>query len=156
MISFRQAGQVIEAPLKTDYGPLRLSLGQICASAPTDGVGHRLYTLKYAYYIYLAEAEKRPILRWEYTRKWPTGDSRWCRHHLQGPINLPMGEPPTSLDALHLPTGYVCVEDIIRFCICDLGAPSKSENWHDLLEESYRSFTTDFTRPGTGRPDPQN
>ena len=45
-----------------------------------------------------------------------------------------------DLQRFHLPTGYVPIEDIIRFCIVDLRAPPLSENWHELLEESYQKF----------------
>ena len=150
-ISFRQLGPV-EASLETKYGPLRLSLGQICACSINSRGDHELYTLEYAYHIY--GVEEKAILRWEYKRKWPKESDRWCRHHLPGPVELPLGNPSTLLNNLHLPTGYVCIEDIIRFCICDLGVTSKSENWHDLLEESYKAFRTDFTQLESGQVDP--
>ena len=84
-------------------------------------------------------------MRWEYERQWPDEDARWCRHHLQGPIQLPIGDDPVVLNTVHLPTGYVTVEDVIRFCIVDLEVRPLSNDWHQELEESYRRFRTEYT-----------
>jgi endoglycosylceramidase len=55
---------------------------------------------------------------------------------------------PTCIEpivGLHLPTGFVALEDVLRFCIVDLGVNPLSDGWHDVLEESYRLFKTEFT-----------
>jgi hypothetical protein len=54
-----------------------------------------------------------------------------------------------TLNDLHLPTGYVPLEEVIRFCIHDLGAKSAKANWHEVLEESYKRFRTEFTEFGS-------
>ena len=49
-----------------------------------------------------------------------------------------------TMDDLHLPTGYVPFEEILRFCIVDLGVKPLSENWNEILTESYRQFQAEF------------
>jgi hypothetical protein len=51
------------------------------------------------------------------------------------------------MDDLHLPTGYVPIEEIIRFCIVDLGVAPISGDWARILDESYREFRTQFVGP---------
>lgn len=63
-----------------------------------------------------------PLFRWEFVR-FPSSGSFWCRNHLQGPINIGVGGRTVNLNDWHLPTGLVPIEEIIRFCIVDLGVP---------------------------------
>jgi hypothetical protein len=51
-----------------------------------------------------------------------------------------------SLNDLHLPTGYVPFEEVLRFCIADLGVSPFAEDWDSVLQESYDLFKTEFTR----------
>lgn len=87
-ITFRQAGAPISAPLGTRFGLLWLSLGQLCGSIVQPAGLHRLYTAKYKYTI-TPEGAERALFRWEYVRRYPSPDDRWCRHHLQGNMPLP-------------------------------------------------------------------
>jgi hypothetical protein len=64
--------------------------------------------------------------------------AQWSRRHLQGPIRIDFGPRTMSLNALHLPTGHVTLEDVIRFCIHDLGVPALSEDWNEILVQSSR------------------
>ncbi|MCC6495797.1 MAG: hypothetical protein IT193_06010 [Propionibacteriaceae bacterium] len=63
---------------------------------------------------------------------------------MQGPTPLTFGPTTVSLIDLHLPTGYVTLEDVIRFCIHDLGVPPLRPNWHEILVQSYREFKDQF------------
>jgi len=38
----------------------------------------------------------------------------------------------------------VTIEDILRFCIVDLGVEPLSANWHEILQESYELFREEF------------
>lgn len=49
-----------------------------------------------------------------------------------------------TLNTWHLPTGFVTIEDILRFCIVDLGVPALNTTWHQRLEESYSAFKIRF------------
>jgi len=40
------------------------------------------------------------------------------------------------LNDLHLPTGWVRLEEVLRFCIVDLGVRPLSPRWHEALVES--------------------
>jgi hypothetical protein len=137
-VAFRQAGQPATAPLSTKFGPMNLYIGQLCDSVEVKG-GRQLFTIEYQYTLTL-EDESDALLRWEYTRTPPDG-GLWCRHHLQGPVSIPLARGEAiSLNDLHLPTGYVTIEEVIRFCIVDLEAKVLSPDWHAVLTESYEKF----------------
>jgi len=140
-LALRHGGGAIEAPLRTRYGPMCLYLGQRCESVQR-GRRHRLVTAAYRYTL-RGETQEAPLLRWEYERHWPDPGARWCRHHLQGDVPLPLGAG-VSLNALHLPTGFVTVEEVLRFCIVDLGVAPLAADWHERLEQSYAKFKSDF------------
>ena len=60
-----------------------------------------------------------------------------------GPLRLYLGQlcdgigrHAVSLNDLHLPTGYVAVEEILRFCIADLGVRLRSREWDRILLDS--------------------
>lgn len=148
-MSFRSGGVVSGVTIATRRGEAELFLLQVCDS-DVDGSGlHQLRTQKYTYTITPA-AHAQPLLRWEYVRDREPEHARWCRHHLQGPVKLSWGDG-LSLNDWHLPTGYVPFEEVIRFCIDDLGVKPLSAEWHEVLDESYRKFTTSFsTYPARG------
>ncbi len=143
-VTFRQAGQPIEAMLQTHLGPRRLSFFQVCESVRTPDGLHELRTISYRYTLTPGN-ETEPMLRWEYV-KTPPDDALWCRHHLQGPVDLLIQQRSVSLNYIHLPTGYVPFEEILRFCIVDLGVDPLSGGWDQVLRESYDRFKTEFTR----------
>ena len=59
---------------------------------------------------------------------------------------LAIGDGELDLDKAHLPTGWVTIEEVIRFLIFDLGMqPPCGDSWPDLLEKSERKFFEDFT-----------
>jgi len=141
-VGFRQAGQPVEAFLRTRYGPMGLYIGQLCGSVLTPDNQHRLITVEYRYTL-TPEGAEDPLFRWEYIRSPQPGDL-WCRHHLQGTVPISIGEITVPLKDWHLPTGYVAIEDILRFCIVDLGVPPLSDDWDRVLRESYQLFRTEF------------
>ena len=142
----RQGGRPAAARLSTRFGPMALYIGQRYEAVPVADDRQRLITAEYRYTLTpgkLDEATQRdPLLRWEYVRDVPD-DATWCRHHLQGPVRLQIGKAKLSLNDLHLPTGYVTIEEVLRFCIADLGVKPLSRQWHRLLEESYQRFKDD-------------
>jgi hypothetical protein len=52
------------------------------------------------------------------------------------------------LNDVHLPTGYVTFEDVIRFCVVDLEVAPLAQNWHRVLRESHRRFMKEFAPVG--------
>lgn len=149
-VTFREQGATTSAPLSTKYGPMTLFIGQVCEGVPMPNGRQRLVTVEYRYTLTLgtrdAWADTEPLLRWEYVRE-PEAGGLWCRHHVQGPMAIPFGrDRNVPLNDLHLPTGYVPIEDIIRFCLVDLGVHPLSPDWHRILNESYRRFREEFVR----------
>jgi hypothetical protein len=97
-----------------------LFLGQTLSATQVTPRRFRLATMAYTYSL-TPSGGPEPVLRWEYVRHWPDPHARWCRHHLQGDIRVPLGVEEVTLNDVHAPTGYVTVEEIIRFCLSDLG-----------------------------------
>jgi hypothetical protein len=145
-IAFRQGGAPTEALLHTRYGRMALYLGQTCESVVTEQRAHRLRTVSYRYTLRHDDSQE-PVFRWEY-EKHPPHPGMHCRHHLQGDIPLRIGRRELSLNDLHLPTGFVTLEEVLRFCIVDLQVEPLSDNWHEILAESYEHFKTDFAPRG--------
>lgn len=99
-------------------------------------------------YMITPEGAEEALWRWEYVKDWPEG-AEWCRHHLQGDIRLDISGQELELDDVHLPTGYVTIEEIIRFCIVDLGVKPLTKDWHQVLEDSYQTFKDVFSPRGS-------
>jgi hypothetical protein len=153
-LSFRHGGVPSTITLHTKFGSVDLFLAQMCDAI--EGQHHRvqLRTTKYRYTLTPAGASE-PAFRWEY-EKFPSASSFWCRHHLQGPLPFQFGHSPTiTLNDLHLPTGWVTIEEVIRVCIVDLGVTpleTALENngvpaWHARLQDSYERFKNEFLTP---------
>lgn len=136
-IAFRRDGYAKPVKLRTRFGEMEFFVGLLCSADKIRERHFKLYISEYRYTLGFANSSE-PIWRWEYHRQWTGQDDRWCRHHVQG--DIPISQINLSLNDLHLPSGYVTIEDIIRFCIVDLRAKPLSPNWHDILEESYQNF----------------
>lgn len=151
-ISFRDRGQASDAPMRTKYGAMDLFLGQKCdAVENNDNKRLRLRTISYTYTLQ-PQTMNEPLFRWEYVR-YPASDSVYCRHHLQGLITLEITDDrdhkhAINLNHWHLPTGWVAIEEVIRFCIVDLGVKPLSETWDQVLRESHETFRSSSTHMG--------
>lgn len=144
-VGFRLQGEPTGASLNTRFAPMRFFFGQVCESVPVRGGLQELRTVRYRYALTMEGAEEA-FVRWEYTRTLPEG-AAWCRHHLQGPISLlQVNERPLLLTDVHLPTGYVPFEEVLRFCIVDLGVRPLTDEWDATLRESYERFKTEFVQ----------
>lgn len=135
-IGIQEHARVSRALIRTSYGPMELDLRQTCDAVTDEVTGLlRLRTLSYRYAI-APEGDPEPLLRWEFIRLPADPDATWCRHHFQGPIGLGIhnrnGEE-AHLNRWHLPTGGVAIEDVLRFCITDLGVRPLSGDWDQQL-----------------------
>jgi hypothetical protein len=99
---------------------------------------NRRVRLRAAWYRYTLQPEghRDPMFRWEYVSEPEGGDAFWARHHIQGPAPIDVGSQYVSLNDLHVPTGPVLIEEVIRFCINDLGVAPSSDEWDAILVES--------------------
>ena len=146
LLSFRQNASPAPAVLRSRFGEIELYLSQVCEAVPS-GIRrkYRVRTVEYQYTI-TPEGSDEPAIRWEYVKEPEDADARWSRHHIQGPLDASPLAPGRSYNDLHVPTGYVLLEDVIRFCIHDLGVPPQQENWHKELAKSERRFKDEFTQ----------
>lgn len=107
---------------------------------------YRLETQQYSYRIQpTAELRDRAIIRWEYNRDTPT--DHHCRHHMHVKAEVGIGgDAKLNLDRLHTPTGWVLMEEVLRFLIVELGViPACGDEWPKVLVEGERKFFEEFT-----------
>lgn len=105
----------------------------------------KLRTMAYTYHILEAPApDSRWIVRWEYISR----DRRPMahpRHHVHLPSIVETLDGDLDFSALHLSTGWVTVEEVIRFLIVEVGVVPKTEEWDKELqasEEKFREWTS--------------
>src|SRR5262249_13743469 len=100
-----------------------LSLRQDLQAVPGKE-GYELRTLQYAYRIQRTPSiQDEAEVRFEYVSRELDPSASWCRHHIQFHRESRSGSPDFSLSKLHIPTGWVTIENVIRFLIADLGVP---------------------------------
>jgi hypothetical protein len=142
-IRFRRGTHPATAQIRTRYGIVDLYIGQLCDTILGEQNDHVLRTVSYRYAL-VFDGRSEPLMRWEYVRT-ASADDRYCRHHLQGSIELDVIDSDgrtASLQDWHLPTGSVSIEEVLRFCIVDLGVRPLDEDWHDILRDSHARFST--------------
>ncbi|MEM6559778.1 MAG: hypothetical protein AAF605_08335 [Myxococcota bacterium] len=138
------------APITIDtskYGKLYLRILQRLSTGPTSKRGIvRLQTNLYSYRLSSAPGlrDTEPLFRWEYEREAELAD-RPPRHHLHVPGTLPTNGDDLELKMLHIPTGWVAIEEVIRFMIADLGHTPPERNdgepeWWEIVRESEKRF----------------
>jgi len=140
------------AAIQTAHGRVYLHIGQDVYATPVEQ-GFRLRTLKYRYALYdhRPTLESEPLFRWEYETKHRQPHSGEPRHHMQlgrgsRAQYIALGGSQLDLNRVHLPTGWVLIEEVLRFLVHDLGMkPPCGESWPEVLHESERAFFERFT-----------
>jgi hypothetical protein len=153
-LSFRQGGASVPATLASQFGLIDLVLHQTLEAVEGQRERFRLRITEYQYTV-TPVGDDDPLFRWEFVR-FPSSGSFWCRNHLQGPIGIGIGGRTVNLNDWHLPTGWVPIEEIIRFCIVDLGVQpldtsvdsEGNPGWHTRLIESSQQATDSLDRHG--------
>lgn len=144
-------------PLNTSsHGRLYFYAGQ-ALEAVADGDKYRLQTVQYWYKLQeTASPKDPPALRWEYDRGL-TGLARHCRHHFHAEAEVEIGRGCLDLNKCHTPTGWVTIEEMIRFLIIELGhVPPCGDRWPDELVASEKAFYESFTsKRYTPKPPPK-
>lgn len=139
----RGDGVATAVPLRTDYGEVYLTLTQLL-EAVRDGRRYRLTTKGYAYRLLNSnQPTSDAVIRWEYVSD--ADRDKWCRHHIQINGAVPLGNGAIDLNRSHPPSGWITIEELIRFLIHDLGVAPVDSNWPEALEESEREFFESFT-----------
>ena len=145
-LSFREISPVA-VPIDTAYGRLFFYLGQALEAVP-EGRAFRLKTRQYWYRLqHGPDLSSKAAIRWEYDRTTPR--DRHCRNHAQAAAQLPFGEGTLDLDRVHLPTGWVTIEEVIRFLIHELGMqPPCGDEWWERVITSESRFFAEFSGKG--------
>lgn len=138
-------GDLTTVPLKTRAGTLHFYLSQML-EAEKERDHYRLRTHRYWYKLYARSGLKeQALLRWEYDSELSPDRPLQCRHHVHLDAKLPAAA--LDLDKAHLlPTGWVTIEEVIRFLIIELGVkPHCGKNWPEKLATSEEAFYARFT-----------
>lgn len=107
-----------------------------------DG-GKKCQTLSYRYR--LQDVSGSPLIRWEYDREVPREDYRYPLAHVHVHAQLAAGDQ-RDLEQLHIATGRVPLELVIRHLITDWGVRTKDDQWPEILNESLVGFYERRTR----------
>ncbi|MBM4258956.1 MAG: hypothetical protein FJ147_24030 [Deltaproteobacteria bacterium] len=98
-----------------------------------------LRTLQYAYRIQRTRSVRDEAeVRFEYVSPEIDPEFPYSRHHVQSHRAFQDVREGFALNKLHLPTGGVTIEHVIRFLIADLDVPPLTERWQDELRESEK------------------
>ena len=143
-------------------GKVYLSLAQDLLAKPCEGA-HQLTTLQYWYKVFDVQLGQldEPLFRWE--RSPVESGKQHCKHHFQvgkvhgderrRAIEVHLGAGMLDLNRVHLPTGYVLIEDVLRFLISELGVKPATDKWESVLRESEGRFFREFnSRTSTPTP----
>ena len=136
-------------PLKP--APWHLALSQKIAVVRDRRRNWSLRTLQYSYRI-----QGGPDLRsgWYFRFEYKSREVLSALHprsHLHLPVSLDCGTRRMDLSRVHIPTGPVTLEEIIRFLIQELGVKAKAKDWDSALRISEKKFWT-WTSTSDGRP----
>lgn len=140
-------------PLDTNLGTVHLYLGQTLQAQKVDS-GYRLRTVAYYYKLFsetgTPASQAEPMFRWEYAvQQGPIAGP--CRNHFQigrvdgRALTPPLGAGKIDLNRVHLPTGWVLIEEVFRFLIHELEMkPPCGNEWPDVLHTSEKMFREKF------------
>jgi hypothetical protein len=139
--------------LGTKFGALYFSLAQSleCDHDPKESAGRqfRLSTREYWYRLQRTpDPAGEALIRWEYMspRHKKYGDHRWCWRHVQLKAGVDLDGGRLNFNKVHTPSGYVVIEDVIRFLVHDLNVKSPQADWHERLNASEKLFKENFNR----------
>ena len=139
---FREHGAApIQAAVPVGSGGWYLALSQTVRVVPDGASGFILKTAKYRYAVQRdGSLTSEPVLRYEYVSEFSDPDLPYCRNHVHHHPDFNGIVEGVAPSELHLPTGWVTIEQIIRFLITELGVSPLSANWLDVVKESEEQF----------------
>lgn len=137
LLQFRRDGESVAVDVGEGY---HLFFSQTLQAKKQKKKEFRLRTLAYAYRI--ADGPRFQddwFWRWEYVSRHQQ-DGLHPRNHCHLPLALPCLGQDLLLHKLHIPTGWVTIEEVIRFLIHELGVTPASEEWDRHLRDSEKKF----------------
>lgn len=145
-VSFRQGKKIAALPLETRYGRLFFHLAQV-VEAQKVGKAYRLRTMAYWYRVQATAGlrEADALLRWEYDRSHDPRQPGPPRHHLQAPAQIKWETHTLDLNKIHTPSGWVTIEELLRFLIVELGVSPASPDWPTIVADSEDVFFQEFS-----------
>ena len=147
VLAFYRGDDPTTVPIKTRLGTLHFYLGQR-VEAIEEQNRYRLETHEYWYRLQQAPGLKeRALIRWEYTKEVPKDKATHCRNHVQIATSLTVAtDADMDLNRLHLPTGWVTIEEVLRFLVFELELrPRCGVAWPQRLVYYERAFYEEFT-----------
>ena len=151
-LSFANPEHDDAVPLKIDGGTIYLYMAQELRAVREDGA-YRLRTVAYWYKLFPRSPLENDdaLVRWEYKAADP-GCPGPCRHHVQFGKMAPrmaLGATHFDLTRFHMPTGWVLMEEVLRFLVHELGMkPRCGDRWPEVLRDSEDKFYDSFTDRG--------
>ncbi|HET7753588.1 MAG TPA: hypothetical protein VFK85_06740 [Anaeromyxobacteraceae bacterium] len=145
-VSFRQGKKLATLPLDTVYGKLFLHLAQLVEAEKIDKK-YRLKTLAYWYRLQPSAGlrETDALLRWEYDRCHDPRQPGPPRHHLQAAATVKWDAQVLDLNRLHTPSGWITIEELLRFLIIEFGVAPASADWPRIVADSEDVFFREFS-----------
>lgn len=98
-----------------------------------------LTTREYRYVYQSSESPNDWIFRFEYERE-PEGDNPYPRAHIHLNACPTTYSGAKEFDKLHLPTGRVTLEDILRHLVIEHAVQPVSPNWEQKLKQTEAAF----------------
>jgi len=132
-------------PIETKFGRLFFYVGQLLEAKREETRQYSLRTVRYWYRIQESEDRRaHALIRWEMTEKSPKEKNPpRCHLQIQACVRAAGGE--ADLNKLHVPTGWVSVEEVFRFLVSELQVkPACGDDWPSKLWESEAKFYRDF------------
>jgi hypothetical protein len=131
---FKGEGEFVAVPLTPS--PWYLFVNQWLQAIPNNR-GYGLQVLAYEYRIQrTASRDDEAEVRFEYVSPEVDPGFSYGRHHVQFHRDYHAVREGFSLQKLHIPTGGVMIEHVVRFLIADLKVPPLVENWDEELRKS--------------------
>lgn len=103
------------------------------------GASNDEYVTNVVLYTYrLLNIEEREILAFHWH---PSGLSDVTDPHLHlssrlNPIDMGRNQDPLPLAGMHIPTGFVTLEDVVRLLITEFGVRPRHSDWDTVLREN--------------------
>lgn len=130
-------------PVQSPLGSFYLSVSQTLEAEKKRKRQYVLHTRQYWYQLHGPDPAGEPLIRWEYDKLRHDPDTAQPpRNHIQMDGKLSQGDmEPLNLKRLHVPTGFVLLEEVIRFLITDFQVqPLCRESWPNVLRKGEARF----------------
>ncbi len=119
--------------------PLNLSAGQRCRIVEDTTHDDGPYWVQVVDYWYvISNVTEREILTFHWTSEANPSVATTTPHLHVGSVSISDTAPlnPKTFNKLHIPTGYVSLQSVVRFLITDAGVPARRANWAEALGDA--------------------